>query len=161
RAGVHGVADLREHQPIRSLEARIGIAHVGLDCQIRLEHLPETAQHHPQQVRVGRTQGDALQIPSQLIEESLLLVQALVGFLFHSAPHRGEGRAVPNRRADRSFARSASVARSRGGACVTSDWMSRLATSVISSTARSNGSSLARDGLWKPLNLRTNWSEAA
>jgi len=32
---------------------------------------------------------------------------------------------------------------------------------VISSTAARNGPSLACEGLWRPVILRTNWSEAA
>ena len=64
------------------------------------------------------------------------------------------------RQANRSRARScafrASSSRLRGGALVATEAMSRCAASVTSSTARLNAASLARDGLFIPLSLRTN-----
>ena len=66
-----------------------------------------------------------------------------------------------NRFRERSFAFRDSSALSRGGECVSSDWMSRVAASVMSSTAVLNAASLARDGRAVPLSLRTNWSADA
>src|SRR5262249_27499048 len=69
--------------------------------------------------------------------------------------------ASPNRRRERSLAFSASISRSRAGACVCSDVRSRRAVSETSLTARSNAASLACDGLLKPESLRTNCSAEA
>src|SRR6266436_3972985 len=67
----------------------------------------------------------------------------------------------PNRKRERSFAFSASTARSRVGAWVCSDVRRRCAASETSVTARSNAASLACDGLLKPDSLRTNCSAEA
>src|SRR5260221_10582642 len=72
---------------------------------------------------------------------------------------------VTDHYAKRSAARArafiASISRSRGSAAVWSEASSRRATSATSSTARSNASSFAFDGLVKPLSLRTNWTAEA
>src|SRR5262249_17007465 len=67
----------------------------------------------------------------------------------------------PKRTTARCLARSASTARSRGGALVTSECRSSRATSVVRSTARRNAASFICDGRLKPESLRTNWSAAA
>jgi hypothetical protein len=50
----------------------------------------------------------------------------------------------------------ASSVRFLGGVFVSSELRRVLAAAVISSTATKNAASLAFDGLWKPLTLRTN-----
>src|SRR3954453_9876885 len=67
----------------------------------------------------------------------------------------------PNLSLERSFAFSASVSRSRAGACVCSEVSSRRAAAVTSATALSKASALACDGLLKPERLRTNCSAEA
>ena len=69
-------------------------------------------------------------------------------------------RCIPNRTADRAFARSASISRLRGSAVVISDAISSRAVAAISSIARSNAGWFAFDGLLNPLSLRTNCSDA-
>src|SRR5262245_43464411 len=68
---------------------------------------------------------------------------------------------LPKRTAARCFARSASTARSRGGALVASEWSSTRATEAVSSTARLKAFSFSCEGRLKPVSLRTNWSDAA
>jgi hypothetical protein len=68
---------------------------------------------------------------------------------------------VGNLRAERARALAASSSRSLGGAFVSSAFSSFLETAAISSTAARNVTSLAFDGLLKPLNFLTNCSEAA
>ena len=65
------------------------------------------------------------------------------------------------RSAARALAFAASTSRSFGGADVTNRSSSPADTRVTSSTASSNASAFACDGLVKPLILRTYWSEAA
>src|SRR5271170_4587259 len=62
---------------------------------------------------------------------------------------------------ERSLAFAASIARSRGGAAVTSDASNSRAHAVTASTARSNAASLLFEGCVQPLNFRTNWSAEA
>ena len=74
------------------------------------------------------------------------------------------GRSAKRRRtasAARARALAASTSRSLGGALVTSSPSRRADTAATSSTARSNASALACDGLVKPLILRTYCSAAA
>src|SRR5438067_1105844 len=66
-----------------------------------------------------------------------------------------------NLRAERSRAFTASSMRFFGGAFVSSELRSLLATAAISSTAVRNAASLAFDGLLKPLIFRTNCNAAA
>src|SRR5713226_2255322 len=61
----------------------------------------------------------------------------------------------------RAFAFAASSSRFLGDALVSREWMRRVETSAISSTAARNAASLARDGLLKPLIFLTNWRDAA
>src|SRR5215210_7399772 len=56
---------------------------------------------------------------------------------------------------------SASVSRSLGGAVVTSSSSSRAVASATASTARSNASALAFEGVFVPLILRTYWRAAS
>ena len=81
--------------------------------------------------------------------------------LFAASEAAPRARAYPKRSRDRSRAFRASISRSRGGAALWSEKMSLRAASATSSTARSNASALACDGLAKPLTLRTNWSAEA
>src|SRR6266404_4420408 len=67
----------------------------------------------------------------------------------------------PNLSLDRSLAFSASISRSRAGACVCSEVSRRWAEAVTSATARSNASALACDGLLKPDSFLTNCSAEA
>src|SRR5216684_27653 len=60
----------------------------------------------------------------------------------------------------RAFAFAASSSRFLGDALVSREWMRRVETSAISSTAARNAASLARDGLLKPLIFLTNWRDA-
>src|SRR5437867_1167801 len=61
-----------------------------------------------------------------------------------------------NLAAARAFAFVASSSRFLGGAFVSSEWMKRLETAAISSTAARNAASFAFDGLLKPLIFLTN-----
>src|SRR4051812_43553475 len=81
----------------------------------------------------------------------------------HREVHHVTRRAVihPNRSFERSLAFSASISRSRAGACVCSDASSRWAAADTSATARSNASALACDGLLKPDSFLTNCSAEA
>lgn len=63
--------------------------------------------------------------------------------------------------AARSFARAATVSRSRGAAVVDNDAIKLIAEFAISSTARLKGSSFAWEGRVKPEILRTNCSDAS
>src|SRR6266700_1301121 len=67
----------------------------------------------------------------------------------------------PNRSLDRSLAFSASISRSRAGACVCSEVSRRRAEAVTSATARSNASALPCEGLLKPDSFLTNCSAEA
>src|SRR5438034_8464556 len=67
----------------------------------------------------------------------------------------------PNLSLDRCLAFSASISRSRAGACVCSEVSRRRAEAVTSATARSNASALACDGLLKPDSFLTNCSAEA
>ena len=67
----------------------------------------------------------------------------------------------PNLTADRARSFSDSTSRLRGSAVVTNDRISALADAVTSSTARSNASSFALDGLVNPQIFLTNWSDAS
>lgn len=67
----------------------------------------------------------------------------------------------PNLTADRASSFSDSTSRLRGSAVVTNDRISALADAVTSSTARSNASSFALDGLVNPQIFPTNWSDAS
>lgn len=62
--------------------------------------------------------------------------------------------------AERALALAASSARFLGGAVVSRDWRRRRETAAISSMADWKEASLALEGLWKPVILRTNWREA-
>jgi hypothetical protein len=62
----------------------------------------------------------------------------------------------PNLAADRARSFSDSTWRLRGSAVVTNDRITALADAVTSSTARSNASSLALDGLVNPQIFLTN-----
>jgi single-strand DNA-binding protein len=66
-----------------------------------------------------------------------------------------------NRCAERARALAASASRFLGGAFVSSEFRSFLETAATSPTAARKAASLAFDGLLKPLNFRTNCSEAA
>ena len=68
---------------------------------------------------------------------------------------------VPNRIAERDLAFAASATRSFGGAVVVSAASKDRAASATSSTARSNATRLASDGVLAPLTFRTNCNEAA
>jgi hypothetical protein len=74
-----------------------------------------------------------------------------------SGPQAGRAK----RWADRALALIASSSRFFGGAVVSSDASKRLAICVMSSTAASNVTSFAFEGLVKPLILRTNCNAAA
>lgn len=67
----------------------------------------------------------------------------------------------PNLTADRARSFSDSTSRLRGSAVVTNERISALADAVTSSTARSNASSFALDGLVNPQIFLTNWSDAS
>src|SRR5271169_1691509 len=67
---------------------------------------------------------------------------------------------APNLSDARAFNFSISSSRFLGCALVSSEWRRRLTTSAISSMAARNWTSLAFDGLLKPLTFLTNWSEA-
>src|SRR5712671_2807483 len=77
------------------------------------------------------------------------------------APNTPHWRGHPNLSLDRSFAFSASISRSRAGACVFSEVSRRRAEAVTSATARSNASALACEGLLKPDSFLTNCSAEA
>src|SRR5208337_5460665 len=68
---------------------------------------------------------------------------------------------APNLSAARAFALAASSSRFFGGAVVSRDWRSRADTAATSSTAVRKKTSLAFDGLLKPLIFLTNCSDAA
>src|SRR5580700_6913850 len=68
---------------------------------------------------------------------------------------------LPNLSAARAFALAASSSRFLGGAVVSRECSSRDEMPAISSIAARNDSSLAFDGLLKPVIFRTNCSEAA
>src|SRR6202049_2282013 len=89
-------------------------------------------------------------LPSLKFFDSVLRAKPGTGH----APH-------PNRSLERSLAFSASISRSRAGACVCSDVSRRRAEAVTSVTARSNASALACDGLLKPDSFLTNCSAEA
>src|SRR6267154_1225784 len=65
-----------------------------------------------------------------------------------------------NLSAARAFAFAASSSRFFGGALVSRECRRRAEMAATSSIAARNGSSLAFDGLLKPLIFLTNWSEA-
>src|SRR5580704_10403756 len=67
----------------------------------------------------------------------------------------------PNLTADRARSFSDSTSRLRGSAVVTNDRISALADAETSSTARSNASSFALEGLVNPQSFLTNWSDAS
>src|SRR5579885_101178 len=77
------------------------------------------------------------------------------------ACYPASGSRVPYLLAARSFDFIASSSRLLAGAFVSSERSSRADTRAISSTAAVNGASLAFEGLFRPLILRTNWSDAA
>src|ERR1700686_1320267 len=68
---------------------------------------------------------------------------------------------VPNLSAALAFALAASSSLFLGGALVSSERRRRLATPAISSTAPTKASSLALEGLLKPLIFLTNCRDAA
>src|SRR5581483_5359285 len=70
-------------------------------------------------------------------------------------------RSQENRRVFRAFALAASSSRSFGGVCASRESRKVLVATVMASTALRKAASLAFEGLWKPLTLRTNCSEAA
>src|SRR5712671_2821718 len=74
---------------------------------------------------------------------------------------RGERFQSPNLSAARAFAFAASSSRFLGGAVVSSERRRRIDAPATSSMAARNASSLAFEGLVKPLIFLTNWSEAA
>jgi len=67
----------------------------------------------------------------------------------------------PNLIALRAFSRSASSSRLLGGEFVSSEFRRFVEIAAIALIADKNASSLAFDGLLKPLIFRTNWSDAA
>jgi hypothetical protein len=79
----------------------------------------------------------------------------------HRYPFPVERSFGPNLTADRARSFSDSTSRLRGSAVVTNDRISALADAVSSSTARSNASSFALDGLVNPQIFLTNWSDAS
>jgi hypothetical protein len=79
----------------------------------------------------------------------------------HRYPFPVERSFGPNLTADRARSFSDSTSRLRGSAVVTNDRISALADAVTSSTARSNASSFALDGLVNPQIFLTNWSDAS
>src|ERR1700690_3142181 len=79
----------------------------------------------------------------------------------HHDPFPVERRFGPNLAVDRARSFSDSTSRLRGSAVVTNDRISALADAVTSSTARSNASSFAFDGLVNPQIFLTNWSDAS
>src|SRR5207244_12793124 len=81
--------------------------------------------------------------------------------LRHGRAPRVAGFHEPNRCAARALALAASSSRFRGAALVSSDVSRRVETSAISSMAARKEGSLAFEGLFRPLILRTNCSEAA
>src|SRR5215471_5749344 len=93
---------------------------------------------------------------------------ALVGAWANCSEHRNPQELpddardyAPKRWAARVLALAASASRFLGGAAVSSEPRRRLETAAISSIAAWNAASLALDGLWKPVILRTNCREAA
>ena len=85
----------------------------------------------------------------------------LLAELVTAAPPKDREVEAAKRLAVRSRCFAASTSRFFGGAFVTSESSRRIVTSATSSTARSNASAFACEGLVEPLILRTYWSAEA